>query len=176
MNKSLSGISKIFVMLLVMTLCMNLTVYAQEDDEEDVYEEQQSFTECDGFITEPDVVDQYVDGLYNVDSNARASMTGLIRLYQSGSKITSTYTTTYTTDVDKIGIKNIKLQYKGSLGIWHTIITLDDRYSTNSASYMGSFSCTGVVGRVYRVKGTHYVIDGSYKQERDNVTGELTFK
>ena len=51
---------------------------------------------------------------------------------------------------------------------------MDDRYRTNASAYQGSFSCSGVVGRVYRVTGTHYIINGSYTESRNNVTGELT--
>lgn len=177
MNKHFIKMSKVITLVFAIILCLNITVYAQEYDEtESDSEELQSFVEADGFDEESMIIDQYVDGIYNVGKNARAAMTGVIRLYQSGSKLAAVYSTDYTYAVNRIGVKNIKLQYKGSLGIWHTIITLDDRYSTNSSAYQSSFSCSGVIGRVYRVKGTHYIVDGSYTENRNNVTGELTFR
>lgn len=175
MNKKIFKCRNIIMFSIILVLCLNTTVYAQENDNE-ISDELESFVEYDGQPDELEEIDQYVDGIYNVGVNARASMSGVIRLYQSGSKLASSYSTEYSHTVNKIGVKNIKLQYKGSLGIWHTIITLSDRYRTNASAYQSSFSCSGVVGRVYRVTGTHYIIDGSYTQERDNVTGELTFR
>lgn len=175
MNRSLLTIKKVVVIVFILTLSFNITVHAQEEDE-DISCEQQSFEEYDGLLEGMEDATQYVDGIYNVGANARASMAGVIRLYQGTSKLSAVYSTDYSTAVDKIGVKNIKLQYKGSLGIWHTIITLDDRYRTNASAYQGSFSCSGVVGRVYRVTGTHYIINGSYTESRNNVTGELTYR
>ena len=174
MSKLFFKSQNIWIMVFVIVFCVSATVYAEEP--EDISVEQQSFVKSDGYVDESGEIDQYVDGIYNVGANARASMTGLIRLYQSGTKLASVYSTTYTVDVNKIGVKNIKLQYKGSLGIWHTIITLNDEYRNNASVFQGSFSCSGVIGRVYRVKGTHYIIDDVYSEYRDNVTGELTFR
>ena len=171
MNKTMKKINILLSLLLVFVLCINMTAYA-EDDSESIDTEQSSFTEIDG-----EAIDfvEYVDGIYNVSKNARASMTGVIRLGKNGSKLFANYSTDYTYAVDKIGIKNLKLQYKGSLGIWHNIITLDNRYSTNSSTYQGGFSCSGVIGRTYRLKATHYVINGSYTETRNNVTENFTF-
>lgn len=163
-----------FIFLLILILSMGITVCA-ESDEEDTNVEQMSFEEIEGAQYEIDENDRYVDGLYNVNGNARASMTGVIRLVKSGTKLVANYSTDYTHSVDKIGLKNIKLDYKGSLGIWHNIITLDNRYSTNVSAYQGAFSCTGVIGRTYRLKATHYIIDGSYTETRNNVTENFTF-
>lgn len=173
MIKKLMKKSGLVLLACILLLVMGITAYA-EDDSENVDTEQQSFTE-EGTLADEDEFDCYVDGIYNVGANARASMAGVIRFGRSGTKLLANYTTTYTHTVDRIGIKNVKLQYKGSLGIWHTIVTLDDRYSRNDSVYMGSFSCTGVFGRTYRMKGTHYIIDGSYTETRNNVTLELTF-
>lgn len=178
MSKKLRKASRIIAIILVMALCMGMSVSADDETEEDmeaVDTEQMSFSEDEGQLTDIDEFDQYVDGIYNVGKNARAAMSGVIRLGRSGTKLISNYSTVYTYSVDRIGVKNIKLQYKGSLGIWHTIITLDDRYYTNKATYMGSFSCSGVIGRTYRMKGTHYIINGSYTETRNNVTLELDF-
>ncbi|MDY2626735.1 MAG: hypothetical protein SOW08_00230 [Lachnospiraceae bacterium] len=175
MSKRIRKLERIMVFVVLAVFCLNITVCAQENDV-DISCEQESFVEYDDQINDIGEIDQYADGIYNVGTNARASMSGLIRIYQSSSKLACVYSTEYSHTVNKVGVKNIKLQYKGSLGIWHNIITLDDRYATNTTEYMGSFSCTGVVGRVYRVKGTHYIVDGSYTQSRDNVTGELTFR
>lgn len=166
--------SGLIVLSFLLIFVTGITASA-EDDLENVDTEQASFCEEEGEPISVDEFDYYVDGIYNVGENARASMVGVIRLGRSGSKLVSNYTTSYTHTVNRIGVKNIKLQYKGSLGIWHTIITLDDRYYTNQSAYMGSFSCSGVFGRTYRMKGTHYIIDGSYTETRNNVTLELTF-
>ena len=172
MNKK---ISKIMALLLIVTMMMSITAFAEGNDSE-IEQEQLSFSEYDGSNDNIGEIDQYVDGIYNIGENARASMSGVIRLYQSGTKLATTYSTAYTKTVDRIGVKNIKLQYKGSLGLWHDIITIDDRYRTNDAAYQGGFSCSGVIGRTYRMKGTHYIIDGSYKESRNNVTDGLTFR
>ena len=164
--------SKWILLISILTFSMSFNVCAAEDEVELDSNEQVLYTEG----TTVDRVDQYVDGIYNVDEYARASMSGLIRLSQAGTKLQASYSTGYTTDVDKIGMKNVKLQYKGSLKIWYTIITIDNRYVKNDSIYVGSFSCDGVIGRTYRLKGTHYVtIDGS-TESRDNITGELIFK
>lgn len=120
-------------------------------------------------------IDEYVDGIYNISEYARADISGVIRLAKSGTKLGGSYSTSYTYAVDKIGIKNLKLQYKSSLGIWYTLITLDDRYVTNDSLYAGSFTTTGTFGRTYRLKCTHYITNDGTTQTRDNVTGELTF-
>lgn len=174
MNKKLLKTAGKLFILLVLVCSMGITVCA-EDDLEDISVEQMSFEENDGSSYEAGENDQYVDGIYNVGVNARASMTGVIRLLKSGSKLGASYSTDYTHTVDKIGVKNVKLDYKGSLGIWHNIITLDNRYRTNASTYLGSFTCTGVVGRTYRLKATHYIIDGSYTETRNNVTLDFTF-
>lgn len=163
--------NKWIVFVIILTFGMNMSVYAAEEEIELDSNESVVYTEGDTI----DEVDQYVDGIYNVSEYMRASMTGLIRLAKSGTKLHGSYSTSYTHDVDRIGVKDVKLQYKGSLGIWYTIITLDDRYFTNESTYMGSFTTTGTIGRTYRLKATHYVKDGSYKETRNNVTGELTF-
>lgn len=163
--------SKWIVLICILIFGMNMNVYAAEDENESGSEEQASVIEEDIV----DEVDQYVDGIYNVSPNARASMVGIIRLSQAGTKLQANYSTTYTSTVDKIGVKNIKLEYKSSLGLWYTILTFDDRYRTNKSSYSGSFTCNGVVGRTYRLKATHYIINGSYSESRNNVTGTLTF-
>lgn len=175
MNKKLIKISKLLSLILIMVLSINMTVFAEDDDSEPIDTEQSSFIEDDEQIQEPEDFDQYVDGIYNVGKNARASMTGVIRLGRSGTKLIANYSTDYTQKVDRIGVKNITLQYKGALGIWHTITTLDDRYSTNTSSYQGAFSCSGVVGRTYRLKATHYIVNGSYTETRNNITDNLTF-
>lgn len=120
-------------------------------------------------------IDEYVDGIYNTSEYARADISGVIRLAKSGTKLHGSYTTSYTYAVDKIGVKNVKLQYKSSLGIWYNLVTLDDRYVTNDSLYGGSFTTTGTFGRTYRLKCTHYITNGSTTQTRNNVTEELTF-
>ncbi|MDY4971795.1 MAG: hypothetical protein SO101_16340 [Lachnospiraceae bacterium] len=175
MSKLLKNIIKIVCLSILLIFCMGMTVLAEEDDSESTEIEQLSFIEDDELLKEIDEFDSYVDGIYNVSENARAAMSGVIRLGKSGSKLIANYSTSYSYAVDKIGVKDVKLQYKGSLGIWHTITTLDDRYRTDSSLYQGAFSCSGVIGRTYRMKGTHYVIDGSYTETRNNVTDTITF-
>ena len=175
MNKK-NKIKNLIIFLFVLVISMNTTVYAQGDDSEETDTEESTFISYTDQWCDTTEVDQYVDGIYNIGENARANMTGVIRLYQSGTKLCCNYSTVYTYSVNRIGVKNIKLQYKGSLGIWHNIITLDDRYRTNAANFMGSFTCDGVVGRTYRVKGTHYISDDSYSETRNNETEGLTFR
>ncbi|MDD7388576.1 MAG: hypothetical protein PUG60_02755 [Lachnospiraceae bacterium] len=175
MNRKLVKKVIYFILLVSLIFCFEITAFAEEDDSEPIDIEQSSFTEYDDVFYSVDEFEQYVDGIYNVSENARTNMTGVIRLGKTGSKLFASYSTVYSYPVDKIGVKNIKLQYKGSLGIWHDITTLDNRYSTNASAYQGGFSCTGVIGRVYRLKGTHYVIDGSYTETRNNVTDTITF-
>lgn len=167
--------SRFAILSLILIFSVGMTAYAEEDDSEPVDIEQSSFTEDSNLWEEMTESDPYVNGIYNVGENARANMTGIVRLGKSGSKLIADYSTVYTYSVDRIGVKNIKLQYKGSLGIWHNVITLDDRYRTNSGAYQGAFSCSGVIGRTYRLKGTHYIINGSYTETRNNVTLELDF-
>lgn len=162
-----------FVFLLVMTLiCCNMNAYADElDDDEVDTGERVEYVEGDTV----EQIDQYVDGLYNSNENARAMLSGMIRLAQSGTKLYGSYSSSYTYVAERIGVKNVKLQYKGSLGLWHTIITIDNRYFSNSATYTGSFTTTGVIGRVYRLKGTHYATYNGSTETRNNVTENLTF-
>lgn len=160
------------IISLIMLLCIitniNIVASAQEEST-DV--EVNSFSEDNAPAFKES--DPYVDGIYN--TGARSAMTGLVRLYKSGSKVCALYSTVYTSKVDQIGVKDIKLQYKGSLGVWHTIVSINNRYSTNDSSYQGSFSCTGVLGRTYRLKATHYIIDGIGSESKNNETGGLTF-
>lgn len=172
--KKLIKNSTCVICLIILVCSMGLTAFA-ESDEESIEVETTSFSEGGDYWDNINDFDEYVDGIYNVGENVRTNMVGVIRLCKSGSKLVSMYSTSYTHSVDKIGLKNIKLQYKGSLGIWHDIITLDNRYWTNESAYQGSFSCSGVIGRVYRMKGTHYIIDGSYTETRNNVTENFTF-
>lgn len=165
-------LSKVIILICILIFGMNMSVYAAEDESESSIVEQTSFIEEDM----SDEAEQFVDGIYNVDPNARASMTGVIQLSQTGTKLHAYYSTSYTSTVDKIGVKNIKLDYKGSLGIWYNIITLEDRYLTNKSTYTGDFSCTGVPGRIYRLQATHYIKNGSYTQNRYNITEDLTFR
>lgn len=165
-------LSKWIVLVFVLLFCLNINVCAAEDENESINVELESFIEEETV----DEVDQFVDGIYNVGPNARASMTGMLRLSQAGTKIQADYSTSYTSTVDRIGIKNIKLDFKGSLGVWYNIITLDDRYRTNKSTYSGFFTCNGVPGRTYRLQATHYIKDGSYTQSRPNITEGLTFR
>lgn len=175
MNKRVLKIGKLLCILSILVFSINITAYAEENVE-DAEIEQTSFIKHDGSWEEIDEFDQYVDGIYNVSNNARTAMSGVIRLCQSGTKLCCNYSTSYSYNVNKIGVRNIKLQYKGSLGIWHTIITLDNEYRNNASDFMGSFSCSGVVGRTYRVKGTHYISDDNYSESRNNETEGLTFR
>lgn len=163
--------SKLIILIFILTFSISMNSFAMGEEIELDSDEPVSYTE-DDTVGE---VDQFVDGIYNVNEFARASMSGVIRLVQSGTKLQGSYSTSYTHDVDKIGVKNVKLQYKGSLKVWYTIVTLDDRYRKNESVYMGSFTTAGTIGRTYRLKATHYIIDGVYTETRDNITGELTF-
>lgn len=161
------------LILILILICCNMSVYAEElDDDEIDNGERVEYTEGESV----DQIDQYVEGIYNSSENARATLTGMIRLAQSGTKLYGSYSSSYTYIASRIGVKNVKLQYKGSLGLWHTIITIDNRYFSNSATYTGSFTTTGVMGRVYRLKGTHYATYNGSTETRNNVTENLTFK
>lgn len=148
-----------------------MNVYAAEEEIELDSNEEVEYVEGDTV----DEVDEYVDGIYNTNEYMRVNLTGLLRLIKSGTKLCGSYTTTYSYAVDRIGVKNVKLQYKGSLGVWYTLITLDDRYFTDKSTYTGSFTTTGAIGRTYRLKATHYIKDGSRTETKENQTGNLTF-
>ncbi len=166
MNK----VKKIVALVIVMVLCISVTAFAAESD--DITTEVNSFEEVESWEGE---VDQYVDGKYNISSNARAALTGTLRLSQSGSTLVSSYSTTYSYDVDKIGIRNVRLMYLTSLKVWNTIVTLDNRYRTDASTYAGAFTITGTFGRTYMLSATHYVTNGSTTQTKYNETSELTF-
>lgn len=163
--------NKFNILLIVLVLSMNINVYAANEeieldsDEQIEYEEDISIENWD----------EYVDGIYNTNANARVSITGVVRLGRSGSKLGGSYSTSYDCTVDKIGVKNVKLQYKSSLGIWYNLITLDNRYVEDASFYAGSFTTTGTFGRTYRLKCTHYITNNGTTQTRNNVTEELTF-
>lgn len=161
----------LIVSLILVVFCMNVNVHAADNENELDSDEIVEYVE--GEVLEN--YDEYVDGIYNTSENARVSITGVIRLAKSGTKLGGSYTTSYTYAVDKIGVKNVKLQYKSSLGIWYNLITLDNRYVTNEAFYAGSFTTTGTFGRTYRLKCTHYITDSGVTQTQSNITGELTF-
>lgn len=163
-------LNKWIVFLFILTFCISINVCAEEGEIE-VDGEKVQYIEGD-YIDE---ADKYVDGIYNVSVQARTGMTGVIRLSQVGAKLCGSYSTSYTHVVDKIGVKNVKLQCKNSLKVWCTIITLDDRYLNNNSLYAGSFTTTGTIGRTYRLKATHYVTENGSTQTKANVTGELTF-
>lgn len=150
---------------------MSINAYAADDELELDSDEYVEYVE--GGVVE--TFDKYVDGIYNTNENARVSMTGVIRLAKSGTTLYGSYTTSYTYAVDRIGVKNVKLQYKSSLGVWYTLVTLDNRYVTNDSFYAGSFTTTGTFGRTYRLKCTHYITNDSTTQTRSNETEELTF-
>lgn len=173
MKMQWNKIWRCLVLCVVLVLGINVNVFAEEveldADEQLEYTEDESLSEIYG------EADQYVDGMYNVGSGARTDLTGLIRLSQYQTKLQADYSTAYNYEVSKIGIKNLKLQYKSSLGIWYNIITIDDRYVTNEAVYMGRFTCNGTIGRTYRLKGTHYAVVNGKTITRDNITGNLTF-
>lgn len=155
----------------VFVFCMNINVYAAEEEIELDCNEQVEYVEG-GSIDE---VDSYVDGIYNTSVQARTGISAVIRLAKSGTTLYGSYTTSYTYAVDKIGVKNVKLQYKSSLGVWYNLITLDNRYVEDASFYAGSFTTTGTFGRTYRLKCTHYITNDSTTQTRSNETEELTF-
>lgn len=174
MNRKQNKLYKWIVLSMIVVLCMSVNVSATEieidSDEQLEYEEGENLEEKWG---QPD---QYVDGIYNVGREARADLSGIIRLGQYKTKVQADYSTSYSYDVSKIGIKNLKLQYKGSLGLWYTIITFDDRHVTNDSLYMGSFTCNGTIGRTYRLQGTHYAVVNGTTKTRFNTTEGMTFK
>lgn len=159
---------------MIMMFCMSMNAYAAESVAEDEIEansvEQNAFEE--GAVI--DQWDTYLENTTTGEERA-ASILGIVRLGRSGTKLGGNYSTAYDYDVDKIGIKNLKLQYKTSLGVWKTLVTLDNRYVTNDSLYAGSFTTTGVVGRTYRLKCTHYITDDGKTQTRSNQTGEVEF-
>lgn len=164
--------SRWIVFLFIMVFCFSVNANASEGEKELDSDEKVDYEE-NGLLIED--IDQYVDGIYNTSDLARTGLTGIVRLAQGKSKLQASYSTSYTYDVDKIGVKNVKLEYKGSLKVWHTIVTLDNRYVTNDSTYAGYFTCDGTFARTYRLKATHYVTINGSTQTKNNVTGELTF-
>lgn len=167
MNK----IKKVIALIMVVVLSMNITVLAAGTD--DISTEVNSFEEVESWEGE---IDQYVDGKYNTSSNARAAITGALRLAQSGTKVVCSYSTSYSTSVSRIGVRNVRLMYLTSLKVWNTIVTLDDRYCTNDSLYAGSFTVTGTYNRTYMASCTHYYTNTVSSVSKYNETGELTFK
>lgn len=161
----------LILLVSICVLCMNVNAYAAENEIELDSNEEIEYIEGDPL----EHFDAYVDGIYNTNENARVSITGVIRLGKSGTTLGANYSTSYTNVVDRIGVKNLKLQYKSSLGIWYTLITLDDRYVSNKSTYTGSFTTTGTFGRTYRLKCTHYITNNGVTQTQSNETEELTF-
>lgn len=174
MNRKRRKTNKWIFMFLIMLFGMSLNVSAKEIVVNN--DEQLELTEGENLREKWGEPDQYVEGLYNVGKNARADLTGMIQLSQYKTKVQADYSTSYSYDVSKIGIKNLKLQYKGSLGIWYTIVTFDDRHVTNDSLYMGSFTCNGTIGRTYRLQGTHYAVVNGTTKTRFNTTEGLTFR
>lgn len=166
--------NKLSVCLMIMMLCMSMNVSAAESAAEDEIEansiEQNAFEE--GAVL--DQWDTYMENTTTGEERA-ASILGIVRLGRSGAELGGNYSTSYDYVVDKIGIKNLKLQYKTSLGVWKTLVTLDERYVTNDSVYIGSFITKGVVGRTYRLKCTHYITDNGKTKTRSNQTGEVEF-
>lgn len=183
MNKLNGTWRKVLVFLVLVTLCWNGTAYAQGAEntgEESVEQELNSFVEYEGEAPDFGEIDQSVNGINDVMPGARENLLGMIRLYQSGTRLCCVYSTSYTTNAKRIGVKNLKLQYKGTLGLWRTIVTIDDKYRENASEFLASFSCDGVKGRVYRVTATHYIkgLTGkpNYTESKNNQTGNLTFQ
>lgn len=173
MNKKWRKYSSWMVLLLILIFCMSINVLAEENEKDTG--EQLEYTEGEDLSEKFGEPDKYVDGIYNVGKNVRTDLTGLVRLSKYNIKVQADYSTGYTYKVKKIGVKNLTLQYKSSLGLWYTITTIDNRYRENALSYMGSFTCNGTIGRTYRLKCTHYVVDNGSTKTRDNITGELKF-
>ncbi len=166
---------KLITVLLVCVFCINITAYAAEEEIELEAEETVEYVEDNADYSSEDY-ERYVEGIYNTSENARASLNGVLYLGKSGTTLIADYDTTYSTVVSRLGVKNVKLQYKSSLGIWYTLITLDDRYRENARVYSGSFTTTGTYGRVYRLKATHYANVSSVATEsKANQTGEFEF-
>ena len=174
MNRQWNKMYRWLVLCIVLLLGMSINVSAEgfEDDAD----KQLEYTEGENLAEIWGKADQYADGIYNVGENARVDLTGMVRLSQYKTKLQADYTTGYTYRASKLGIKNLKLQYKGSLGIWNTIITIDDRYWTDTMTYMGSFTCNGTIGRTYRLQGTHYAVVDGTTISRFNTTENLTFR
>lgn len=164
--------NRLISIIVVLVFCLNVNVYAADVNTE--LDSVEKMDDIDENMFEQ--LDQYVDGLYNISEAARSDVTGIIRLGQSGTKVCASYSTSYTHTVDRIGVKNVALQYKSSLKIWYDIITFDNEYRTNKSMYAGSFTCNGTFARVYRLKATHYITDNGSTQSEFNVTGEMTFK
>lgn len=172
-----TSVKKLLLAVLIMVFSLSLTAYAQETEEDEMGDgvvEQADYTENVNLedLGEPD---QIVYGENNTSTNARVSMTGVLELAQYGTKVGGSYSTSYTYAVSRIGVKNMKLQYKNILGIWVTAVNIGERYTTNSSLHGGSFTCSGVDGRTYRLKATHYVIVDGTTIERDNATDSMKF-
>lgn len=173
MSKKWKKYSKWISLFLILICLFDIDVLAAEIELDS--EEQVQYVEGEGLDDTWGEPDQYVDGLYNLGKNARADLTGIVRLSQYKTKLQADYSTSYAYKVSKIGVKNLQLQYKSSLGIWYNIIKFDDRHFTNASDYLGVFTCNGTIGRTYRLKCTHYVVDNGSTKTRDNITGELKF-
>lgn len=161
---------KCVILIFALAACFNMTAFATENDS--ITTEVNSFEELDSWTGESE---NSVDGIYNVYPNSRASMSGVLTLSKSGTKLYASYSTTYPSTVSRIGVKNVRLMYKSTLGLWNTIVTLDDRYETNSDSFLGAFSVTGTPGRTYTLSATHYYKSSVSSESRYNETDELKF-
>lgn len=161
---------KVVFVICVLVFCMNISALAADNDSIDT--EVSSFQEHDEWNG---TIDQSVEGIYNTSPNSRVSLTGILNLAQSGTSLVARYSTTYPSSVNRIGVRNIRLMYKTTLGVWNTIVTLDDRYRTNASSYLGSFSVTGTPGRTYMLSATHYYKDTVSSDSKYNETGSLKF-
>lgn len=163
---------KFIFLTALLTLCFSMTALAAED-EDSITTEVESFTEFDG--NWEGEMEKQVEGIYNTNPNARAAMTGVMNLGKSGTNVVASYVTRYSNTVSKIGVKNVRLMYKTTLGIWNTIVTLDNRYVTNNVVYSGGFYVTGTVGRTYMLSGTHYYETAVSSQSKYNETEDFTF-
>lgn len=167
-------IKKLGCLLIACLIFFSFNIQAFAEEEELESDEQWVYVENNPADLNV-VPEAYVDGIYNDNPNARASLTGVIRLSVSNNRLYASYTTTFPYAAPKIGVKNVKLQYQNSLKIWTNAITLDDRHATNDTFYTGYFSCNGVFNRTYRLKVTHYVVYNGKTQTKTNVTENLKF-
>lgn len=88
--------------------------------------------------------------------------------------ISITYITRATENADEIGIKDLVLQEKTTLG-WKNI-SIGTRREYNTERCAGSMVYTGAIkGKTYRVSGTHYAKFGGTEKTLSTVTEEIVF-
>lgn len=133
-------------------------------------------------VEEPDVVELEasviaIDEVKNaslLQSRSTTFMDTEITMSFSEAGMYITITTGMTMDGSVVGVKDIKIQKRGFLGIWSTVGVSDGAENYNTSSIMISLTYPDAVeGEVYRVSCTHYGDVDGYR-ELEHTTEAIT--